>query len=395
VWQRDRVSENTPSDPFLFAGYQQRVLHLAHGSPKPVHVEIEVDETGAGNWRTLEMLEVPALGYVWKIFDANTPGQWIRLRTRESVDSINAAFHYGPGGGLADGPGEHADGLKDADAGGPFSPSHLVPLGGDRGTLLYTRGPDDTAYEIGPTLEFQSTNVKVAAKKSKSQISVTYDEASVIVQEGGNRVRLPKTSAAYEAADAAGARLLREVATERSLLNAHGTFYVLPRANSGGVRRIKPVCTHGKRIADYCSWRGLLVLAGDADLQTPNPHLFTSADKSVGLWLGDIDDLWQFGKPVGHGGPWKNTLVKAGLSSDPYLMTGYDRKKLSLSHDADQPVNFTVEVDFDGTGWRPYQTFAVPAGETITHEFALGYHAHWWIITSDTNCTATAWSEYE
>ena len=42
-----------------------------------------------------------------------------------------------------------------------------------------------------------------------------------------------------------------------------GTFYMLPRTNSGGVAGMKPICTHGKRISDFCSWRGLLVLAGD------------------------------------------------------------------------------------------------------------------------------------
>ena len=52
-----------------------------------------------------------------------------------------------------------------------------------------------------------------------------------------------------------------------------------------------------------------------------------SADGKLGLWFGAIDDLWKLGKPVGVGGPWKHTAVKAGKPSDAYLMTGYDKKR--------------------------------------------------------------------
>ena len=37
-------------------------------------------------------------------------------------------------------------------------------------------------------------------------------------------------------------------------------------------------------------------------------------------------------------------------------MTGYDRKSMQLAHDADEPVNFTVQVDISGDGvWVSYQ----------------------------------------
>ena len=48
------------------------------------------------------------------------------------------------------------------------------------------------------------------------------------------------------------------------------------------------------------------------------------------------------GKPRGDGGPWKDTKVKAGTASDPYLMTAYDRKSLTLS--ADRDVTLTAEI---------------------------------------------------
>ena len=58
-------------------------------------------------------------------------------------------------------------------------------------------------------------------------------------------------------------------------------------------------------------------------------------DNKIALWFGGIDDLWKFGKPIGDGGPWLNTEVKANVPSDPYLMTGYDMKTAHMSHQSD------------------------------------------------------------
>ena len=52
-------------------------------------------------------------------------------------------------------------------------------------------------------------------------------------------------------------------------------------------------------------------------LETPapsSPHILRSDDGHCALWLGAIDDLWQLGKPRGHGGPWKGTEVMAGVT---------------------------------------------------------------------------------
>lgn len=77
-------------------------------------------------------------------------------------------------------------------------------------------------------------------------------------------------------------------------------------------------------------------------------HYFSSKNNSIGLWFGAVDDLWKFGQPIGYGGPWKNTNVKAGEYSLPYLMTGYDKKKVELS--ADRDVVLSVEVNFNHNG---------------------------------------------
>jgi hypothetical protein len=102
------------------------------------------------------------------------------------------------------------------------------------------------------------------------------------------------------------------------------------------------------------------------------------------------------GKPKGRGGPWKDTSVKAGERSDPYLIGFYDRRTLFLSHDAKEPVTFLVEVEPIGHGpWMKYQEITVPAGETVEHSFSDAFQARWIRFSTDKPSVVTAWLEYE
>jgi hypothetical protein len=184
------------------------------------------------------------------------------------------------------------------------------------------------------------------------------------------------------------------VVTERRMIDYHGTIYEVPR--HVGIVRARPITSHRRLISDYCSWRGLLVLAGNRAEAKPDGHFFRSADGKVGLWFGFVDDLWHLGKPRGVGGPWTNSPVRADRPSAAYMMTGFDRKTLELSHDADRDVTFRVEVDFLATGqWHRYATLEVPPGKTVRHEFPDGYSAHWVRLTAAVDCTATARFSYD
>jgi hypothetical protein len=89
-----------------------------------------------------------------------------------------------------------------------------------------------------------------------------------------------------------------------------------------------------------------------------------------------VDDLWKLGKAVGRGGPWLLAAVKPGEPSDPYLMTGYDRKTIRLAHDASEPVTFTRKVAHgnppgalgtaSATSWRAALPIAPPAPIAIS-----------------------------
>jgi hypothetical protein len=188
------------------------------------------------------------------------------------------------------------------------------------------------------------------------------------------------------------ARVCREVATERDLLNVHGTFYELPARNAQGLAKVRPIATHNLAIRDFCSHNGLLFFTG-IDAGTGNDRILRSADGKAAVWAGVIDDLWKLGKPRGMGGPWKDSAVKAGEPSDPYLMTAYDKKTVTLSAAADATI--ALEVDIDGTElWVPYRSFPLKGGEPLEHSFPEGFSAYWVRAVSDADVVATVQFSY-
>lgn len=235
--------------------------------------------------------------------------------------------------------------------------------------------------------------------KDKAILATGQDSASAILKVFVNgrwsTYRLPRASHAHDQTSLTEWPRIREVETERYLMNASGMFYELPiLAYEGKVWGIRPVCSHLRMIPDYCSWNGLLVLAGNQVSPIWDRNLFAGEPQS-NLWFGKTDDLWQFGKPQGWGGPWRDTDVVAGQPSDPYLMTGFEHKSMHLTHDAKEPVTFTVEIDFLGNQtWKTYSTIEVAAKGYAHHEFPAGFGAHWVRLTASADCRATAYLVY-
>ena len=119
-----------------------------------------------------------------------------------------------------------------------------------------------------------------------------------------------------------------------------------------------------------------------------------SDDGKAALWVGAVDDAWKMGKPVGVGGPWENTKVKAGEPSDPYLMTAYDKKTLQLAISADATV--TIEVDLTGDGnWSTYKTVELKVDDSFDHQFPDAFSAYWIRFTVDKDCEASALLTYK
>jgi hypothetical protein len=227
-----------------------------------------------------------------------------------------------------------------------------------------------------------------------------WDQASAILKvytkanDTWTRYRLPKGTHTHDHMFQSEWPRIREVEHERFMMDLHGTFYELsPFAYNNRIWGIKPISRHLWVLGDYCSWRGLFVMGCDNASPDHGANL-TCGEAQSGLWFGKTDDLWNFGKPSGWGGPWWNTAVKAGEASDPYLMTGFDQKCVHISSQTTDSANITVEVDFSGTGeFHAYTTLQMDKGY-VQHSFPAGFSAHWVRLISDVDATLTAQFHY-
>jgi len=411
VWVDEPVKAGAPSDPFLLAGFAKRAVLVAHDGAAATTITLEIDERGDGHWRAWRTVPLAAgEPAAWLEIPAELPGAWIRATADRDVDRASVTFQYAA---RDDRPAERDPlfrGLSragDATSQGAF----LLTRGGNLRTLSVlaaTLTPERTtlgdAYELTADLKLvKQADPKVAAYVEKNTPIpagiVTTDAASVIFEENGVRWRLPRSGVAAQdgllARDAL--RKAREVCTERDLLQAHGTFYELPALNAKGAIRLRPIATSDVAVHDYCSYRGLLVLSGVSPAAAPDDrHVIRSDDGKAAVWVGAADDLWKLGKPRGHGGPWAKTAAKADVPSDPYLMTGYDRKTLDLENHADDTVRVTLELDWAGDGrFTPWRTFRLQAGERLHEKLPDGLNAYWIRAVSHRDAELTCQLTYE
>lgn len=368
----------------------------------PVLFTVEVDGKGTGQWTNHATIEVPADGYICHLFPSDFEATWLRLKTNR--DCVATAILHQTTNRFVSGSDNESmfAGLADADEkaaqAAPVYPALVYPAKLNRDLSVIDR--DGKQFEFTKEgFEFQSvkSDPKLAELLAVAP-EFTVDDASVILMHHGKRLRLPKGSAAFDKAFAFGwPRGSREVESERHLANIHGTFYEVPLIINGqppAFNLMRPVSSHQKQISDFCTWNGLLVLAGVSPQAKSDGHVFTNSSHQLGLWFGGIDDLWKFGKPVGQGGPWKSTSVKAGEASDAYLMTGYDKKTLTLRSDKDTTVMVEVDIDHQ-SGWHRYLSMDLKAGESRSHEFPEGFSAHWVRLFSSNDVTVTGQFVYE
>lgn len=404
VWLNDDVKAGAASEPYLFSGFAQRSLHLTHASTQTVTFSLEVDAKGDGRWKQLREVKIPAKGRAWLAFPSRETGAWVRLRPNRDAAKVTAFFHYRAEDSRSTNVAPMFAGLaRPADR--AINGGVLHARGGPFKTLRFiarNSAGELGCYDLDGELQLRKTNDPSGAAWTAQAVAIaepliTADAASVLyVDERGRRWRLPKGDAAFDQPGPLGhARLCREVCTERNLLNVHGTFYELPAENAGGFSKLRPIATHNRRIHDFASYRGLLVISGLAD-NAQGEHIIRSDDGRCALWVGAVDDLWSLGKPRGVLGVWRDTPIKAGAPSDACLATGYDRKRLTLSHSSRRPVAFRLQADFTGAGqWAEVIKLTVPPNKPLEHRFPDAFGAYWLRLVADQDTTATATFLYE
>lgn len=408
VWLNEEITANQTSEPFLFSGWPKRCVWINNSGENDTEFVFEVDKNGTKSWSNLTAVVVPAGSSQFLEFNKNETGEWIRVIAKSAtVATVN--FNYADVDTRSSKPAPIFKGLAKV--------NETKVLGG----LMYGLGDDRRAlgvsvvsfnngmktetgyYELDEELNLvpktdKETNSFIQEKFAIPENVIDVQESSIlIVDDQKRRWRLPLGNDLYKKlTDDARLRICREVATERDLFNACGTFYELPAENADGFAKIRPVASHNFRIHDYASYRGMLVMTGIDFNAKSGEHIVRSADGKAAVWTGVIDDLWEMGKPLGHGGPWKNTSVKAEQPSDPYLIAFYDQRQLELSHNSSQPVTFEIEVEPIGHGpWMIYKQVTVQPGETFKHVFPKDFEARWIRFVADKDCAATAWLEYK
>lgn len=409
VWEKEEIQANVYCEPYLFAGWKNRCCWLQNDGTQDITFTFEVDRQGNNTWTELTKMPVPAGQSIYLPFDSKEQGEWIRVKS-DKGSNVTVSFVY-----------TDADN-RSASSDGMFKGLSKVSEDKSLGGLLYGLGKNRralgllaTSIEDGKVVEngyYEMSDTLTLVRKEDAKTAdfirekfaiphqvVTIDESSIlIVDDKGRRWRLPLGDESYTKLMGQDVlRICREVATERDMFSCHGTFYELPAENADGYAKIRPIATHDFRIHDYASYRGMLIMTGiNPKAASGNEHIIVSEDGKAAVWAGAIDDLWSLGKPTGKGGPWKNTAVEAGVASDPYLIGFYDKKELTLSHNSQKDVTFTIEVDPTGNGkWMKYTTLTVKPGESLTHELKDPFQARWIRFSTDTNTNATAWLEYK
>lgn len=405
VWMNDPVQADTPSEPFLFAGFARRSLYLIHGAPGVVRFDLEVDRKGDGKWEKIRSIPVEANKPQCIELAANIPGEWIRIRPDQDCSNVTAWFFYSGEdnrptqndavfAGLADDKtAESLGGLLRTRGGGKKTLGLLA-------TKLHDGKSDPLGlYELDADLQLKRVedpdmDKEILAVSDIPKGILYSDSASAIYHDPKGKVwRLPRSNDSFD--EDLNMRIAREVCTERDLFNCGGTFYELPAENAGGISKVRPIATHELKIQDFCSYRGLLVMTG-IEPDEKNPRIVKSSDGRAAVWLGVADDLWKLGKPRGHGGPWMHSPVSAGMPSDPFLMRGFDRKRLDLCNEGATEVVMTLEVDVTGDGnWVEIERFKTQPTEKLEYVFPTWFQAYWARLVSSKDTLASAQFTYE
>lgn len=243
---------------------------------------------------------------------------------------------------------------------------------------------DGNAWRIIERAPFVEVNGKLSGNLLGKSVfgnpifAAGWDNRSVILMNYNDRsgtwkkFRLPKASHSFDHAWNTEWMRIREAQTERFIMDIHGIFYELPMMTYGGeVWGIKPISHHLRIVPDFCFWRGMFVMAGDqTDHGVGQPQ--------SGLLFQNIDDLWNYGKPTGWGAVWREDAVRAGESSDPFLMTGFDKKTVHITNHSNKTINLILDVDYLGNGsWNVYEEITVDPLEYRYHIIPDGFSAHW------------------
>ncbi|QKW06311.1 hypothetical protein HUT18_07735 [Streptomyces sp. NA04227] len=231
--------------------------------------------------------------------------------------------------------------------------------------------------------------------------SVGWDYRSVLLNvlyDGEwHTYRLPKASHCYDGAHGWNTEWprIRDIGETDLLMTMHGAMWRFPAAfRPGRTAGLAQRSTYLRVVGDFTRWGDRIVFGCDdtARLEFLNKrrhkgNIVGPGQSQSNLWFADPDRLDALGTPLGRGAVWDRDHLAAGEVSDPFLLAGFARRSLHLTHSAEHAVTFTVEIDRNGTGtWDRFRRIEVPAGGYRWTAFPAGLPVQWARLRVDRDC---------
>jgi hypothetical protein len=232
--------------------------------------------------------------------------------------------------------------------------------------------------------------------------SIGWDHRSLILMllDGGqwHSFRLPKASHSYDGAHGWNTEWprIREIGEPTMLMTMHGMFWHFPKTfSASNTAGIAPRSRYLKVVGDFARWNEHVVLGCDdaAKSEFLNKRAVKGGIAGPGqsqsnLWFLKPAQLDSFGVPAGTGAVWIGEAVKAGVPSDPFLLSGFERRGLHLAHTAAEPVSFTLETNSGDGKWSKLSEITVPANGYAWTEFSSADKGAWIRLTSSKDLTS-------
>ena len=383
VFLREDVPAGTISDPMFVGGFSNKIIVLSRTpSDTPAKAEIEVISPKR---KAKIPVSIDGSRAFFEISD--TDAEWVRIKVGENpIKDFSANFMLSDNDYRDTSPSKIFDGLAVPGKGESSAALLWSPSAETLAALAFTSDGKTTkklgTYILDKNMRLaKSGNQDLEARLGKTSqplANISYLKDSIRIVENGKAFRLPISSDFIRENPFGVPRIVREVSTERDLMNCGGIFYELPAKNAGGLSKARALARCPYAVFDYCSFRGMMIISGiskDAPMRK-NPHIIISEDGEFALWAGAIDDVWKLGKPQAKGSPWFDEPVVKDQISEPIIMSGFDKKRIEVK--SSNPVKIAVEIDVDGTGlWVEDRIVEVEPDKTFTMDMRRGNIAYW------------------
>ena len=227
VWLREDLEAGEESEPYLFSGYDHRMMVIHHETSEPMEFTLEIDREGKGQWEELETFVVD--GSKVHIFPKPVKGAWIRAKVDRAAKGVTIHFHY-----------------RNKDSRGTSTPrifNGIAKMGGKvqaKGILRSNSRvlgmlSDDGYFELDNELSLQAkedpAGAEIVAQGSPVKTSIRVDNASAIVDEDGQSYRIPVSPGFVQEVGAAPvsgkptlADLLPQSLAKGAAVKASGTY---------------------------------------------------------------------------------------------------------------------------------------------------------------------------